>query len=180
MSDRVQELDRALLRLRKGRKRRGFVLWLLSLVVIFVVGLFVFRSLLGLCLVDGSSMEPSLYPGDVLLFTRKGDLAYGDMILLESEDGGLTVKRVAGLGGDTVSLSQDGHLNRNGGLVEEKNVRYGTQNTAQWISLPCTVGPEEVFYLGDNRPISLDSRITGPVSRDRIVGVVIFSLRLSP
>ena len=34
------------------------------------------------------------------------------------------------------------------------------------------LGPNEYWVLGDNRPVSLDSHIFGPVPRDAIAGEV--------
>jgi signal peptidase I len=39
---------------------------------------------------------------------------------------------------------------------------------------PLTLGEDQYFLLGDNRPGSSDSRSWGPVSRDRILGRVLY------
>lgn len=174
------ELEEALRRLQRRRKRQGILTLVLSLAVVFAAGVILFQHYIGLCVVAGESMEPSLRPGDVMLFVRRGNLSYGDIVLMEDGDGGLMVKRVAGLPGDTVMVTPEGQLSRNGQMVIEEHTSYGRQNTSSWIAFPCQIQEGELFYLGDNRARSLDSRIVGPVSNSEVVGVVLCFFRLSP
>ena len=39
---------------------------------------------------------------------------------------------------------------------------------------PYQIGEDEIFVMGDNRPVSLDCRQLGPIPRDYIYGRVIF------
>ncbi len=101
------------------------------------------------------------------------------MIVLHGESGGLDiVKRVAALEGDELNLTLDGHLTRNHDAVDEPYARYGYQDSTRWVVLPFEVPPDAVFYLRDNRPLSLDSRVTGSAELSRVEGKVIGVLRL--
>lgn len=181
MAEGVQELDQLLLRLRRRRARRKLLLGLVSLVVIFSAGFILFRGRMGLIWVEGESMAPTLRSGDIILYVRTGSpMKYGDMILLEPEDGELIVKRVVGLPGDVLDLTLDGHLTRNGTEIDEPEVRYGLQDSTKWVLFPYIVPEGSIFYLGDNRPRSLDSRILGPALEEQIIGKVVFSLRAAP
>jgi len=91
------------------------------------------------------------------------------------------VKRVVGLPGDTVEI-QDGYLYVNGVRHEEKFLHE--RMVRDWpdaafrakymdgASGPYTVPEGHYFLMGDNRNNSNDSRATGPITRDMIVGKV--------
>lgn len=57
--------------------------------------------------------------------------------------------------------------------MNEPYIKYTKSDSVQ-----TTLGPDEYFMMGDNRAGSFDSRVWGPVSRDKIVGRAF--LRLYP
>lgn len=130
--------------------------------------------------VDGRSMEPTLLPNDILLVTRGYDAPVrGDVIEFEApptpgtQEGTHLVKRVIALAGDEVEVVS-GHALVNG-VPESGN--YTVYVASGDIDMPKTTIPDgTVFVLGDNRPISEDSRIFGPVYtgliRGRVVGII--------
>lgn len=177
MAESVQALDQALTRLARRRRRRRGLGKLLLLCLLFAVGTLFFRDWLGLRTVEGMSMEPGLRSGDLVFFLPFGqDPQYGQVVLVRRGEERLAVKRVVGLSGDWIQVSADGRLRRNGRPVEETYARYGPQDNGDWISFPYQVPEGTVFCLGDNRPLSLDSRIWGGVSLEEIRGRVFFSL----
>ena len=134
-------------------------------------------------LVRGDSMYSTLEEGDYLIINRMaykmGEPERGDIIVFESnlqqEDGTSKdlVKRVIGIGGDTVQI-KDSKVYVNG---EEINETYiDDQITEGDID---TVVPEgKVFVLGDNRKISFDSRYdeVGFIDESDILGKVFVRL----
>jgi signal peptidase I len=70
-----------------------------------------------------------------------------------------------GLPGETIEI-RDGHTYINGEPVEEPWIaNFGGRDKA------ATHIPEDhVFIVGDNRPVSRDSREIGPVKIDTIIG----------
>ena len=80
------------------------------------------------------------------------------------------VKRVIGLPGDTVELDE-GQVIRNGEALDEPYVLNNDRRSMK----PVTVPEGSYYVLGDNRPVSNDSRSWGFVSRDQIIGRVWFS-----
>ena len=121
--------------------------------------------------VDGASVDQTLEDGQILLLYKLANVDYGDIVVLDEEkEGEIIIKRIIGMPGDTVSI-RDNTIYVNGEEVEE-DYAYGETSDYEEI----TLDDDEYFILGDNRPISKDSRYFGPVKEDEIIGKVIFRL----
>ncbi|MBQ6496905.1 MAG: signal peptidase I [Firmicutes bacterium] len=136
-------------------------------------------------IVKESSMEDTLFENNYLLVNKmaykfKDHPNHGDIVVFKSEienteDGGkkLLIKRVIGVEGDTITIS-DGEVYRNGELLDEPYVNIPGETYAdQGIDVTNLVVPEdEVFCMGDNREVSLDSRSprVGTIAEKAIVG----------
>lgn len=147
---------------------------LLAGVLVFVLAalvtvLYVAFSVLA---VDGDSMAPALRDTDRVLLTRGYDAPRrGDIIAFDAQDAAgrrvPLIKRVVALPGDSVEIIGDSAW-VNGELslvaptahVGTSAVRFG----------PIVVPEGSVYVLGDNRPVSLDSRFIGPIPIDTITG----------
>jgi signal peptidase I len=96
------------------------------------------------------------------------------VVIRDPVDGSLSVKRVIGIAGDIIRL-KDGAVSLNGKLLRESYLPQGTPTYPRpglhEQSFKC--GDDQYFVLGDNRNLSLDSRVYGPISRQRILGLVI-------
>ena len=88
------------------------------------------------------------------------------------------IKRVLGLPGERIVVD-------NGKLTiynDEHKSGFDPTVGATWAShiqqdestdyIEVTLGKNEVFLCGDNRPVSIDSRFNGPIATSQIVGVV--------
>jgi signal peptidase I len=152
--------------------------------------------------VPNDTMAPGLVAGDhVYTVPRRGsEIVRGDVIVYRKWGTGY-IKRVAGIGGDTLAmrggmLSVDERLVRepyaiHAGEGETGDRRFGWQrpyvpDTVRGAYAPtlATWGPivvpsGEYFLLGDNRGESIDSRYTGFVADSEIVArpVVVFFSR---
>ncbi|MBN1439835.1 MAG: signal peptidase I [Anaerolineales bacterium] len=121
--------------------------------------------------VEGPSMRPTLLSGEWIIVSR---LAYawappqrGDVIVFLPPTNAQTddlIKRVIGLPGETLEI-RGGSVWINGQELEETYILGSTSPDNRW-----QLGPEELFVMGDNRGISLDSRSFGPVSMKEVVG----------
>lgn len=144
-----------------------------ALVTITFVFLFCFRVFN----VEGSSMVPTLHPGDKVCVSTVGYTPkQGDIIVLSGTERlkKPIVKRVIAVAGDKVDINfTTGIVTVNG-----REEHYAEDLTTQQkdIAFPLVVPEGTVFILGDNRAMSLDSRSSeiGCVDERQIVGKVLF------
>lgn len=76
------------------------------------------------------------------------------------------IKRVIGLPGETVTV-ENNRVHINGVPLDEPYLPPGVQMPDYG---PITLGPDEVFLMGDNREFSMDSRVFGPIPVSHIIG----------
>lgn len=116
--------------------------------------------------------------GDIIVFTESGLSEFGQ------QDTKQLIKRVIGLPGDRVTISNGHYLIYNqahpNGFGPDQSLPYGKN-----LNLPPTNGDVDVtltknqlFVSGDNRTDSLDSRNFGPIDANQVVGKLV--LRLFP
>ena len=171
---------------REGREHRFLNVFFC---VVFIVILLIFAADVWftqnyvLVIVDGRSMEDTLSDGDALYVSVREEVERGDIIVLNVTDyPGLfpheagqerfIIKRVVALEGDEVYAS--------GGTVWLKQADKEefsaleepyAKGVTEGFSL-VRVGEGEVFFLGDNREVSLDARTNGCLPLTDVVGVV--------
>lgn len=108
------------------------------------------------------------------VITDWGEPERGDVIVFtppEPGDQKPYIKRVIGLPGDHVVITEDRQVMINGVALDEDYIGdFTTRCTSNPTNCDVTVPPGHVFTLGDNRNGSEDSRYYGLVSKDRIVG----------
>lgn len=183
----------------EGKSKRssfGSAAWELVQTVVLAVLLFLLiRNVVQNFRIDGISMEPNFHNGQFLIVNR---FAYcpglhldispvnihlektwclrtpkrGDVIVFEypndlSRD---FIKRVIGLPGETVEV-KDGSVYVNGQLMPEP---FGP-NPGSSTNGPVTVGPDELFVMGDNRNNSSDSRSWGQLPLKYVIGKALLS-----
>jgi len=126
--------------------------------------------------VDGSSMNPHLGVGEIVIATRNDEPAQYDVIAFYHNNK-LKIKRVIGRAGDTVNIDSSGAVFINGNELDEPYVINKSLGQGD-VKFPFEVPLGTVFVLGDNRADSMDSRDTrfGPLPREQIIGKVVFSL----
>lgn len=140
---------------------------LMPYIIIVVVVLLVRSFIVTPGLVNGSSMEPTLHNNELVLINKiglnKGIDRY-DIVVVKYENSTI-IKRVIGLPYETVEYIND-ILYIDGEIV---NTKVDFEYTKDF---KLTAGKNEYIVLGDNRNISKDSRIIGPVKESDIIGKV--------
>ena len=147
------------------------------LVLMLLAAFVLFQLIFGVSTVTGDSMEPNYHEGDVVVYLRVGDIfKVGDVVAVSMPSGECYIKRVAGLPGDVLDISNGKLLCNN-----TPEAQYGqigsTDPQVDTVVFPLTVGEGRYFVLGDNRETSVDSRTFGTVSAKQIRGRVLFALR---
>lgn len=151
------------------RRPRLLIDMMLGATLMVLVHLFVVQ----ISVVKGHSMEPSLLDGDRLIVDRVSynlvDAQRGDVVVLRYPRNPAVdfVKRIVGLPGDQVEL-RDGGLYVNGAQVPCPWEWIGDHEDMPPVRVP----DGNYFVLGDNRPISCDSREFGLVAAELIKGRV--------
>jgi signal peptidase I len=94
---------------------------------------------------------------------------------VQKQESSLTyVKRVVGLPGDHLQII-DGHVIRNGKREYAPYAVACDGNPLCNFRKTIVVPPGDYYMMGDNRPISEDSRFWGPVPRAWLIGKVFFT-----
>ena len=156
-------------------RRQSLLCLLLSIVTQIFLAVILWFPILE---VNGNSMSPTLQDGDILLCIKTKDVTYEDITLFYHNNK-ILVKRLIGVGGDTIGFSDDGQVSRNDRLLSEDYIPAAALGSTD-IPLPCRIPAGSFFLLGDHRETSLDSRSStiGCVPEDRILGKAI--LRIWP
>jgi signal peptidase I len=133
---------------------------------VYVVGMSMYPTLQG-----ATSSEES--GGDYVYIDKNASPTYGDIIVINAGDRVL-IKRVIALGGDRVALIR-GTLYLNGQKKEEDYLdsAYNSPNYIKNTFGEITVPEGYIFFMGDNRDNSSDSRGEyGPMKASQVLGVV--------
>ena len=138
-------------------------------------------------------MNPTLTQGDIL-FTQKISTYFntfkrGDIVVLDGTGmEGYTkkeylIKRIVGLPGETIRIT-DGAVyikpadSSEFYLLQENYLPAGTRTIVMDDGMKkgydeITLGENEYYCMGDNRPVSNDSRNLGPFNEKRIIAVAV-------
>ena len=124
--------------------------------------------------IEGTSMEPTLSNGDIVVLTKTTIFGRGDICGF-AWNNKILVKRVIGIPGDWIEIDTNGAVYRNGEKLDEPyaaQIAFGECD----LEFPFQVPQEQYFVLGDMRESSIDSRNTlvGCVENDQIIGKIFF------
>ena len=128
-----------------------------------------FRSFV-LIKINGDSMKPTLEDGEIVFIRQTKDIEKGDIVGFYY-GGRILLKRAIGSAGDDIDIDQDGTVYVNGEKIDEPYLDKKDLGKCE-LEFPYQVPEGMIFVLGDNRAISIDSRIKsiGCVEKDQIVG----------
>lgn len=147
-----------------------------SLIVVAAIAALIATLVLPVLQVSGTSMEPTLNNGEIVLLIKGDKMDRGDLCVFSYSNKTL-IKRVIGLPGDTIVVDAEGNVFVNGAQIDEPYLSekgYGECD----IEFPFKVPENEYFVMGDHRTTSVDSRssVIGCIPKEQIVGKIFFRI----
>lgn len=168
-----QELEREKYKSRFRRTLRNTVFTLITVSAVAVLVATIWMPVLQ---IYGNSMTPMLSDGEIVLSLKTSDISKGEVVAFYYNNK-ILIKRVIGIPGDWIRVTETGDVYVNDRLIDEPYVSDKALGDSD-IEYPYQVPEGKYFLMGDHRSVSIDSRNTsvGCVAQDQIVGRLIFKL----
>lgn len=158
----------------KKNFRKTIIATINSLIVVAAVSVLVSLLFLPVLRVTGTSMTPTLYNDELVICNKRSNYEQGDMIAFYFNNK-ILLKRVIGLPGDWIEITEDGTVFVNGEELEEPYIDEKALGECD-IEFPYQVPESRIFVMGDHRATSVDSRtsMVGCIADEYIIGRLIF------
>ena len=172
--DQAPQLDVLRQELIRERNKRRFRKLLRStvnaLIVVAAVAALIATMVLPVLQITGTSMEPSLNEGDIVLLAKTDKLKTGDLCAFYYSNK-ILIKRVIAIPGDYIWIESDGTVYLNGEALDEPYITEKSLGECD-IEFPYQVPENSYFLMGDHRETSIDSRSTviGAIHQEQILG----------
>ncbi len=155
-----------------ARYRKTLRSTIFALIVVAAAAVLLATVFLPVLQVSGTSMEPTLEDGNIIVLSGNGKFETGDLVGFYYQNK-LLLKRVIGGPGDVIDIDDEGNVSVNGELLDEPYVTNKALGETD-RTYPYQVPENHYFVMGDNRTTSIDSRSTaiGCIEEDQIVGKV--------
>ena len=163
--------------LKRERYKRRFRKLLRSTVnapiVVAAVAALIATLVLPVLQIAGTSMEPSLKDGDIVLLVKTDRMKTGDLCAFYYSNK-ILIKRVIGTPGDYIWIENDGTVFLNGQPLDEPYISEKALGECD-VEFPYQVPENNYFMMGDHRETSVDSRssVIGCIPEDQIIGKII-------
>ena len=167
------EVKKELGRLKEREKYLKHLRKTLSVLVVVVLVATLWMPVLK---IYGSSMDPTLENGQIVVSIKTKRLKSGDVVAFW-QGNKLLVKRVIAGPGQKVDIDVNGKVSVDGKAISESYLDNESLGNTD-IDFPHQVEESRWFCMGDNRESSIDSRSAaiGDISKEQIEGKVLFSV----
>lgn len=147
-----------------------------TLITVAAIAVLVAVLLLPVLQIYGTSMNPTLGEGDIVISVKGNVFTTGDVVAFYYNNK-ILVKRVIAHAGDWVDIDEEGNVFVNNKKIEESYLLDKAKGECN-ITLPYQVPEGRIFVMGDHRSVSIDSRNTavGCVAEEQIVGKIVFCI----
>lgn len=148
---------------------------IIAFLIVMPIRYFLFQPFI----VSGASMSPTFSTGDYLIIDeisyrfsspQRGDVIVFNAGFIPGYVNQRFIKRIIGLPGETVNVSNGEVKITNGEQTTVLQEKYLPENSRTDGETNITLGADEYFVMGDNRPYSYDSRMWGVVNKKDIIG----------
>lgn len=153
------------------KKKNDFISYIIIILVVVLIRTFLITPIR----VVGSSMDKTLKAGEILLLEKvdKNYKRYDIVVIKEGRE--RIIKRIIGMPGESIKIIE-GIIYINGEAIDDKHASSYTENFSL-SKFDLEVIPEDSYFvLGDNRIVSKDSRILGPIKKSQIQGKAIYRI----
>lgn len=169
----LEELQKELNReIYKRRFRRLLRSTIDALIVVAAVSAIIATLVFPVLQIAGTSMEPNLNDGDIVLLAKTDKLETGDLCAFYYSNK-ILIKRVIATPGDYLWIEPDGTVFVNGVELEEPYVQEKALGECD-VEFPYQVPENAYFMMGDHRETSIDSRssVIGCITTDYTIGKI--------
>lgn len=173
----IEEAEKEQKRLRRREVyRQTFRGSVAVLLVVAAVSVLVATLWMPVLQIYGSSMSPTLEPGQIVVSIKNKHLKTGEIAAFW-QGNKLLIKRVIAGPGQWVDIDENGVVTVDGETLDEPYLNELSLGSCD-IELPHQVAESHWFFMGDNRETSVDSRTAsiGDISEDQIEGQIVFRI----
>lgn len=144
-----------------------------ALIVVAAVAALIATLILPVLQIAGTSMEPNLNDGDIVLLAKTDKLQCGDLCAFYYSNK-ILIKRIIAVPGDYLWIDPDGTVHLNGEVLDEPYVSQKALGECD-VEFPYQVPENQYFMMGDHRETSIDSRSStiGCIAEDQIIGKIL-------
>lgn len=147
-----------------------------KLLVLVLIIIFLTTVFFGVTRNTDLGMNPAIKHGDLVFYHRMAKNYTAPDVITIKVEGRVQLCRIVAVAGDIVDITEAGLL-INGAVQQEPEVLGETLAFSEGITFPVTLGQGQVFLLGDNREVAVDSRLYGVTEVEDILGKVMLVLR---
>ena len=144
-----------------------------ALIVVAAVAALIATLLLPVLQIAGTSMEPSLKDGDIVVLAKTDRLNSGDLCAFYYSNK-ILIKRIIGVPGDYIWINNEGTVYLNNEELDEPYISEKALGECD-VEFPYQVPENYYFMMGDHRKTSIDSRssVIGCIAEDQIIGKIL-------
>ena len=147
-----------------------------ALIVVAAIAALIATLLLPVLQIAGTSMEPNLKDGDIVILAKTSRLETGDLCAFYYSNK-ILIKRVIGVPGDYIWIDNEGTVYLNNEPLDEPYITEKALGECD-MEFPYQVPENSYFMMGDQRSTSIDSRssVIGCIPEDQLIGKILCKL----